>query len=101
MENKKEFSNDWCFSGEIVRVAPFKDENRKDFYGSVVLRGQSKNELLFYSNICELTIFMRKKEWDYFNKIKKCYDNAEICGHFEQTATKTNPVKLVADLILN
>lgn len=100
MAESKEYSNDWCFSGELVRIQPFKEEGRKDYWGSITIKGRSKNEDNYYPLNCELTIFLRQKAWEELNRKKKCYDDIEIVGHFEQTATKINPIKNIGDMIV-
>lgn len=99
-ENKKEFANDWCFSGEVVRLQPWNEEKRKEFYGSIVIRGVSTNEESYYPSDCEITVYFREKAWNELSRKKKLYDSIECCGHFEKTATKSNPVKMIADMIL-
>lgn len=96
----KEFSNDWCFSGEIVRLQPFNEETRKDYFGSVTVKGVSRDSKEYYPKVCEINILCRERAWNEVSSMKKCYDEVELTGHFEQTATRTNPIKLVMDMVV-
>lgn len=95
-----ELINTWDFSGEIVRLQEFKEETRKEYYGSVTVKGKSRDSKEYYPKVCEVSILCRQRVWEDLTMLKECYDEVSLSGHLEQTATRTNPIKLVADMVV-
>lgn len=101
MENlsiSKEYSNDFCFGGEIVRWSEM--DKTRDVKGIITVKGKSHNEVSTYDSYCEVPIYFRENAWNDLCSKKEKYDYVELCGHFEQSATRQNPIKFMCDMVV-
>lgn len=102
IETEEEVKVDNClyFGGELVRLQPFAEDKRKEWWGSAVIKGKSKAAENYYPAVCNATVFFRQSAWEELERKKNRYDNISLACHLEETATRTNPVKIVADVIM-
>ena len=83
-----DFSNEWAFSGEIVRIREF--ENNSEFSASLTIRGCSSRRQGYSKQIVELVCIA---DDEIFNKMQEdnfdTYTAVYLSGHLESWITKS------------